>query len=180
MRYTTIIDLRDCKELYKNVNVRLVYLHLALIAGYHDHDRDIARISIRQLAQDVGLTVSAVRHAVGQLLKWKMITSKQGLYWVRKWVDEQPITTRRRTAAQQKQAEAAAERRAQQLKFEQDLEVQAAQRRASEAEGKNGLFIYLDELKKRADGGDEDAARQYAPRRKQHEAMIEEYKKTHQ
>ena len=94
MRYTTIIDISEQRELYRNVNVRLVYLHLVLRSGYHDHDRDQVRISYRSLAADIGLTLSSVRHAINVLVKWHMLNRKEDTWIVRKWCQEQPITTR--------------------------------------------------------------------------------------
>ena len=102
MRYTTIIDISQCQDIYRNLNSRLVYLHLALKAGYHDHDRDLIRISIRSLAADTGLTVAAVRNAVRQLQKWKLLARVDDMWVVRKWVPEQPITTRDKSASRQR------------------------------------------------------------------------------
>ena len=70
MRYTTIIDIRDFPELYRNQNLRLLYLHLVLKSGYHDDDRDQVHTSIRRLGYETGLTVSAVRHGLAMLKKF--------------------------------------------------------------------------------------------------------------
>ena len=69
MRYTTVIDISDYRHIYKSANCRLVYLHLVLKAGYHDDDRDIVDVSIRNLAMRVGISVSATRHALRMLEK---------------------------------------------------------------------------------------------------------------
>lgn len=95
MRYTTIIDIRPMGIAYRSVAVRLVYLHLVLVSGYHDNDRDIWRISIRNLAAETGLTVSATRHALKVLEKWDMIRRIKGVWYVRKWVPMQAITPRK-------------------------------------------------------------------------------------
>lgn len=81
MRYTTIIDLREWPHAYKSVGVRLLYLHFCLVSGYHAEDRDKCLHSYRQLAQDTGLTLSAVRHAVKQLDKLGLL-KREGDKWV--------------------------------------------------------------------------------------------------
>lgn len=89
MRYTTIIDISEMSEVYRNLNTRAVYLHLVLKSGYHDDDRDKIRISIRRLAAESGLTVSAVRNALQQLEKASMIErTSDGTTSVRKWILE--------------------------------------------------------------------------------------------
>ena len=97
MRYTTVIDISDIQEIYRNPVARLIYLHMSLKAGYHDADRDLANISIRRLSADVGATVSAVRHAL-RLLERQSLISRDGSCWrVKKWVEEQQISARART-----------------------------------------------------------------------------------
>ena len=96
MRYTTILDLRDWPALYKNHNVRLIYLHLVLSAGYHDDNRDLCRISLRRLEADSGLTLSAVRHALQVLEKNRLIKRTQQGIMVAKWLKEPTITPRQR------------------------------------------------------------------------------------
>lgn len=97
MRYTTVIDISEMPEVYRNATARLVYLHLALKAGYHDNDRDRATVSIRRLAMDVDVTVSAARHAIRQLERAGLLRRDGGALIVKKWVEEQSITTRART-----------------------------------------------------------------------------------
>ena len=75
MRYTTIIDISEIQPIYRNVNARLVYLHLVLKSGYHDNDRDLVSISLRRIAAEVGLTLSATRHAISQLEKAQLLSS---------------------------------------------------------------------------------------------------------
>lgn len=95
MRYTTIIDISEMPELYRNLNTRAVYLHLVLKSGYHDADRDKSKLSIRRLAAESGLTVSAVRNALQQLEKASMIERlSDGTTIVRKWILEMKPTTR--------------------------------------------------------------------------------------
>lgn len=94
MRYTTIIDLRELPVLYKNANIRLVYFHLVLKSGYHDNDRDQVNSSLRSLAWEIGITVSALRNALDRLEAAQMIKRTPQCIYVRKWLPEQPITPR--------------------------------------------------------------------------------------
>lgn len=97
MRYTTLIDLRDYPGLYRNHNVRLVYMHLVLVAGYHDANRDIVSASLRTMAADIGVSMSALRHALAVLAKAKLIQRRQGRLYVAKWLPEQRVSKRRCT-----------------------------------------------------------------------------------
>lgn len=67
MRYTTIIDLSEL-PIYQSKSVRLLYLHLCLRAGYHKENQDIITDSLTRIARDTGMTVSAVRCALRQLI----------------------------------------------------------------------------------------------------------------
>lgn len=96
MRYTTIIDIRDIPEVWRNVNIREVYYYLSLSAGYHDNDRDIARKSLHSIAIDVGITLSATRHALRVLQQANLISKRDdGALLVRKWIVDTPPTPRR-------------------------------------------------------------------------------------
>lgn len=167
MRYTTLIDISEIPAVYRNINVRLLYLHLCLKAGYHDTDRDVVDTSIRRLSADVGLTVSATRHALGILIASKLVT-KQGNTWiVKKWLLEGAITRRPRqgkTARVEAMADARAE---QQRLFEKQLQEQEKLREESEKTGKSSFMRYYESLLERAKNGDLEAA-QLA---KRHEAM---------
>lgn len=114
MRYTTVIDITEMPEIYRNVTARLVYVHLSLKAGYHDADRDLAAVSIRRLAGDVGCTVSAIRHALKQLERHQLVTREGNAWRVKKWVEEQKITTRARTKRELQDQLQALERQRQQ------------------------------------------------------------------
>ena len=93
MRYTTIIDISQTPDLYRSESVRLLYLHLCMRCGYHDDDKGLVRQSIRAMASDTGLTISAVRHAMRVLEKWSLLKRYRGKLYVRNWCEEQPITT---------------------------------------------------------------------------------------
>lgn len=98
MRYTTVIDISEIPAIYRNSNARLVYLHLALRSGYHDDDRDLVTISIRRLAVDVGLTVSATRHALGQLTAAHLLEKREQSWYVKKWIIQEIPTPRTQKA----------------------------------------------------------------------------------
>lgn len=95
MRYTTVIDISEFPQIYRNMNARVLYLHMALKSGYHDADRDLLEISIRRLAMDAGLTVSATRHALATLEKDKLVTREGEKWRILKWVVVDPPTPRR-------------------------------------------------------------------------------------
>lgn len=97
MRYTTIVDISQIQDIYRNPNLRLVYLHLCLRSGYHDDDRDKIRISIRKLADEVGLTVSATRHALARLQAEHFLARVGETWMVRKYVIDNPPTPRQKT-----------------------------------------------------------------------------------
>lgn len=174
MRYTTIIDITEMPAVYRCTAARILYLHITLKAGYHDNDRDIMDCSIRTMAAAAGLTVSATRHALEVLTKSGLI-DRQGLAWhVRKWVPEQPITSRPKTAKQQERIEAAAKRKTEQEQRERQLAVEAEQRKQLEAQGKTSFMAYYEGLLKRAEDGDAEAARLV----NRHRATYEQHKRS--
>lgn len=157
MRYTTIIDISELQSLYKSTAARLIYLHLCLKAGYHDNDRDLVMISLRNLADATGTTLSATRHAIRLLEKARMISRQGSVIRIRKWIQEQPISTRARTAKQQQQIDEAARRRIEKEQYEREQEIEAARRAALQAQGKDSYMIYYESKLALAEAGDEDA-----------------------
>lgn len=158
MRYTTIIDISEYPSIYHNPRARLVYLHLALKAGYHEEDRDICLLSIRRLAADAGLTISATRHALAVLERAHLI-ERFGISWrVRKFVLSTPIPPRARSQKKQKEIETRAYEEAQQKEREAR---EAAERAALAAErkrtGKSSFERFIDDLRARAAAGDPEA-----------------------
>ena len=156
MRYTTIIDISEQRDLYRNVNVRLVYLHLVLKSGYHDHDRDQVKISYRSLAADSGLTVSAVRHAINVLIKWRMLIRKDDAWIVRKWCQEQPITTRAKSSKEAKkraQEQAVIDERERQRAMDEENR----KRRDAEAGERDNYIEFVRKQQQLAAEGDLDA-----------------------
>ena len=97
MRYTTVIDISEIPEIYRNKNVCRLYFHLCLKAGYHDDDRDVVKLSIRGMAYETGLSLSAIRNAISQLLKHGLLEKTADSLKVRKFVVEMPISKRART-----------------------------------------------------------------------------------
>ena len=94
MRYTTIIDITEIPDVYRNQNARLIYLHIALKAGYHDEDRDVLKTSIRTIAWTVGLTVSATRHALAVLERAGLLKRTGSGWIVTKWIQATDPTPR--------------------------------------------------------------------------------------
>lgn len=144
--------------LYRNINARLVYLHLALRSGYHDGDRDKITISVRRLAYEVGISVAATRHALKILANANLISYDARLITVTKWVLQDSVTPRIKTKKQ-----AAAQQRAAQ-------ELEARERRHAEREaedkrrtttilktGKTSFMVYYESLLERAKDGDVEA-----------------------
>lgn len=169
MRYTTIIDIREIPEVYRNQNVRLLYLHLCLLAGYHDNDRDLVRISVRNLATSSGLTVSATRHAVAVLVKWKLLRVKGSIYRVRKYVEEGTITPRARTKKDGKVAENAKIEAADAMIREQSEEQSKAALESIYAQGKTPFMVWYEKKMADAAAGDIDALRIVEEKKSQYE-----------
>lgn len=176
MRYTTIIDISQ-SEVYKNVNARLVYLHLCLKAGYHDEDRDLIVVSIRNLAIQVGLSLSATRFAVGQLEKRHLLTHSGSVWRVKKWVDDQSITNRKKAALQAKNeaaGHAAAEaRRAQAEKQDEE----SARLDEIKNSGKTPFEQYYEAMLINAGQGDMHAAEVVEKRKAMYESIKKNKKK---
>lgn len=157
MRYTTIIDITQCPDLYRNKNIRILYLHLALRSGYHDHDRDLLRCSLRTLAAETGLTLTAVRHALRMLDKWQLVKRQGEMLNVRKWVPEQAISKRQPSARQEQAAALKASREMEQEQREREAEIERIRRENLAAVGKTQYDIYLENLEKKANAGDVEA-----------------------
>lgn len=98
MRYTTIIDVSEMAWYNTNVNARLVYLHLALRAGYHEDNQDLVYTSLRRLAMELHLSVSATRYALATLRASGLVTPEGKALRVAKFV--QPIIAAKRAAKQ--------------------------------------------------------------------------------
>lgn len=174
MRYTTIIDLSEYASLYRNHNVRLVYLHMVLKSGWHDEDRDILDQSIRALAQGTGLSISTVRHALKQLEKSQLIVRQGNVWSVRKWVLQETPTPRPRTIKAKKQVEVSERRAAEQAALDTKLEQSRIEREQLRAAGKSPFMLYYESLQRKAAAGDVDAQELVA----RHRATYEEHTKS--
>lgn len=159
MRYTTVIDISELPAVYRNQNARLVYLHLALISGYHDDDRDLTDISIRRLATAVGLTVSATRHAIAQLETARLIDRQGPFLHIKKWIIESTVTPRAKTARQQRLIDEAARRRSEDERRAREDAIEAQRRAILDAEGKTSFMVYYESLTRKAANGDLEAAK---------------------
>ena len=141
MRYTTIIDMTATPELYKCVNARLVYLHMTLTCGYHDYDRDICHIGLRTLAEQVGITFSAVRHATMLLERYHYI-ERTSLGWkVTKWLPSEQPTARPKVEPKQPKTQAAKIREAADIERERQADEQREQRERLRASGKTTFML---------------------------------------
>lgn len=156
MRYTTIIDIREFPQIYRNNHAKLVYLHLVLISGYHDEDRDQTPISIRQICYDTGLSLSAVRHSLKVLISAGLL-SRSGITWtVKKFVLEKQISPRIRS--EKKRTAAENFERERQIKEEQERREKEEKRRYQELrKHSDPLRDSVLELMKKADEGDYEA-----------------------
>lgn len=79
MRYTTIIDFRELPS-WQNPNARQLYLYLTLARSYQTTTlcaKDTVATSLRRLANDVGITLSACRYALESLQLDGLVTVAQ-------------------------------------------------------------------------------------------------------
>ena len=177
MRYTTIIDLSEYASLYRNHNVRLVYLHMVLKSGWHDEDRDILDMSIRALAQGAGLSISSVRHALKMLEKSHLVVRQGNVWSVRKWVLQETPTPRPRTIKGKKQIEVSERRAVEQAQLDSKLEQSRIEREKMHAAGKTSFMLYYEALQKKAAAGDVDAQELVARHRATYESQTKSMKK---
>lgn len=159
MRYTTIIDVTEMPAVLKCRSAVWLYYIMSMKCGYHDEDRDVLDMSLTQLANVSGLTVSAVRHAIRVLVSAHLI-KRDGLHtWtVRKWIQETPITSRRQTKRQERLIQKHLDESAEQAQREAALEAERRKNEALWAHGKSPFIVYCESLKEKASKGDEEAA----------------------
>lgn len=172
MRYTTIIDISEVPSVYRNNNARLLYIHMALKAGYHDDDRDVLETSIRILAAQTGLTISAVRHAL-HVLEGARLIKREGSAWiVKKWLPMQ--TTSPRPKATQKQLDAAQDEAKLRARQERKEELERLRREEVKATGKTEFMLYYEGLQEKAQLGDPEAIKLVARHRATYEAHLKQ------
>lgn len=176
MRYTTLIDISEIPIIYRNQNSRLVYLHLALKAGYHDNDRDLTDISIRRLAAEVGLTMSATRHALGILQKFQLIQKDGTLWRVKKFVLEQTITTRPKSEKKRKEQEAEQQRIAAEIEQKEREQEEKRKEKELRKSGKTSFMVYYEEMEVAAAQGDPVALDIVRRNKKFYEMQVEKMK----
>lgn len=174
MRYTTIIDISESQELYRNVNVRIVYLHLVLKSGYHDDDRDMCSASIRTIAAQTRLTVAAARHALKQLTKAKLVERVKMGYKVTKWVQTDKPTPRPSAPRKGKADAAQTVREQEEQAIKRERESQ--QRRQLRQQGKTEFMVYFESLQERAAKGDLDAQMQVQKRQAMYDEQVAKLK----
>lgn len=178
MRYTTLIDISEMRAIYQNMSARILYLHLVLKAGYHDHDRDVVDLSIRQLSAQSGLTVSAVRHALKVLERASLVQRQGRALVVVKWLPELTIQGRQKKATgrvlrtSQRQEDAQLEMQEREAKAEE----QKRQNEALRRQGKTNFMVYYEGLLERAQRGDQEAAEAVKRHRAQYEAHCQAIK----
>lgn len=161
MRYTTIIDISEFPAIYRNPSVRLLYLHLCLRSGYHDHDRDVYGLSIRATMAETGLSMASVRHALNVLEKYHFIRRVPGVgLYVRKWIENPSISPRKSKKQDVRQYE--------ELKVE-ELKRTQEQQRAKLPEGKTSFMVYYESMQERAAAGDAAAIEVVEKNRKTYE-----------
>lgn len=170
MRYTTLIDIREIPEVYRNQNARLLYLHLVLLAGYHDNDRDIVRVSIRNLAAQSGLTLSATRHAITVLINCRLLLHRKSYFKVVKFIDEQTITPRAKTKKAQQAKESALLETVRQLNQERKEAAEKDVISEIYDQGKTPFMLWYEQKLELAAAGDEDAKRIVREKRDQYES----------
>lgn len=179
MRYTTIIDVSEIPRVYANSNAVRVYLHLCLRCGYHDGDRDIITLSIRRLSYDLGLTLSATRHALKLLLDQGLLQYNGGSTWtVIKWVTKKAIGTRAKSEAEQQLRD---RRELENQEREERHRQQAAEDRKRESmrkQGKTSFTEYYEQyILPLAEKGDPEGLRLKALHEKTYNDTIEQLKK---
>lgn len=175
MRYTTLIDIREIPEVYRNNNTRLLYLHLVLLAGYHDDDRDIVRCSLRNLAAQSGLTLSATRHAIAVLIKWRLLLHRKSYFKVVKFIDEKPISPRAKIRKAQELKNNLAADQAQQQEREAREQAQKAELSALEGQGKSSFMVFYEQQLARAAAGDQEAAESVRRNKAQYERHVKQF-----
>lgn len=144
MRYTTIIDISTIPQVYGNITTRCLYFHMCLKCGYTDEDRDLYTTSLRNTANELGVTLSALRNSLSILAKVGLIEPCKNGYKVKKYLTKVSITPRAKTEAEEKKREAKAVEIEEQEKRRQEYDDNVKRIRAAEAAaGMDSLDIWL-------------------------------------
>ena len=173
-RYTTIIDISEAPLLYRNVNARLLYLHMVLRCGYTDNDRDLYTISMRRTAQEVGITYSALRCALNALTRYGLVTAQGNGYLVKKFLAKKEISPRAKTEQKERTAKVRQIDREEHEARAEAMKTEETKRLALRATGKTTFMLYVEELKRKAEQGDMEALEAY----NRHKSTYERHKAT--
>ena len=161
MRYTTIIDITEVPAVYRNPSTT-----------YHDDDRDVLDMSLRNLAAASGMTLSACRHAL-RILENAQLISRQGDVWmVKKWLPAATISARPKKAAPDQDAAREAERKLRERQERKENQERQASAALAE-QGKTPFMAYYEGLQVKAAAGDMEAARLV----RKHEATYIQHRK---
>lgn len=155
---------------------------MVLKSGYHDNDRDLVEISIRTLAAEVGLTISATRHALGVLTRAKLLERQGELWHVKKWLIEDMITPRPKSRKEAKERAQTDIRQAADQRREQDADNIRRHREELRQIGKTDFMIWYEQKMKAAADGDVDAQRSVERNKavyESHKADMEQQKGGH-
>lgn len=166
-----MIDITEVPAVYRNPNSRLLYIHMALKAGYHDDDRDVLDMSLRNLAAASGMTLSACRHALRILEKAQLITRQGDVWIVKKWLPAQTVSARPKKPAPDQEAAREAERKLRERQERKENQERQAQAALAE-QGKTPFMAYYEGLVEKAATGDMEAARLV----KKHEATYNQHR----
>lgn len=184
MRYTTVIDISEMADVYRNPAVVRVYIHMTLKCGYHDTDRDIYTGSIRRIMADLGLSLSAARHAIKVLQAHHLVRLQGGVYVITKYIPSEVITPRAKTAKQAAQQAAQQAETARRIETQQSMEAahddNRRQLEAIWAQGKSSWMVFYENRQKLAQAGDQEAAKWCERNRQEYERQAKEmavYKK---
>lgn len=171
MRYTTIIDITEYSECWRNKNVVLLYLYLCLKCGYHNEDRDLIQISTREMGYRTGLSHSAVRNSIKSLMKFKLISKESDGKWrIVKWVMPEEIKARPKTAKQAKARADLREEDEKRINREREYAARKAEREKLEEQGKTDFMVYYEAQLEKASQGDKEAAKIVEKQRPVYEA----------
>lgn len=154
------------REVYRNINATRIYLHMVLLSGYHDDDRDIITISMRSICCQLNISLSAVRHSLRVLQSAGLIKPLAKSTWqVNKWVLQGDITPRLKSAKDKakadKQAALRAARDEEQHRLDKSIEETRRQKEQYAKQGTSSFDVYLRSLKAKADAGDLEALAKY-------------------
>ena len=170
MRYTTIIDITEVPTIYRNQHARLLYLHMVLKCGYHDDDRDILDLSIRNLAQQTGLSVSTIRHALRILERAALIQKQGNAYIVRKWLPQEKPSPRAPQEPPRPAKSVGVLRTQEEAQRDQERERAREAMEFLQQRGKTSFMVWYESLMEKANAGDLEAAEQVRRHRQTYEA----------